>query len=62
MVGVTWEPASVEEAMEHKVKTIMPGTRLAQYVILPAFMGDVVEVDELPGSERGEAGYGSSGH
>lgn len=42
-------------------KTIMPGTRLAQYVLLPAFMGAIHEVDELPKHERGENGYGSSG-
>lgn len=42
-------------------KTIQPGTRLAQYVLMPAFMGDVNEVDELPTHERGENGYGSSG-
>jgi dUTP pyrophosphatase len=57
MVGITWLPTETISS-----KMIMPGTRLAQYVILPSFMGDVVEVDELPGSERGEAGYGSSGH
>lgn len=37
------------------------GTRLAQYVLLPAFMGGVMEVDELPEHERGMNGYGSSG-
>lgn len=42
-------------------KIIMPGTRLAQYVLIPAFMGDVNEVDELPTHERGDNGYGSSG-
>lgn len=41
--------------------TISAGTRLAQYVLLPAFMGDVLEVDELPEHERGTNGYGSSG-
>ena len=43
-------------------RIIQPGTRLAQYVLLPAFMGDVTEVDELPPHERGVNGYGSSGH
>lgn len=37
------------------------GTRLAQYVLLPAFLGSVIQRDELPAGERGEAGYGSSG-
>jgi dUTP pyrophosphatase len=42
-------------------KTVMPGTRLAQYVLLPAFMGDVEETDKLSEHERGNNGYGSSG-
>lgn len=37
------------------------GQRLGQLVILPAFGGGIVAVDELPESERGTNGYGSSG-
>lgn len=37
------------------------GTRLAQYVILPAFLGHAVETASLPGHARGENGYGSTG-
>lgn len=44
-----------------KYRYLVPGTRLAQYVLMPVFMGPVVEVDELPDHERGENGYGSSG-
>lgn len=43
------------------VRYIQPGARLAQYVLIPAFMGQVVEVQELPEHERGDNGYGSSG-
>ena len=38
------------------------GMRIAQLVILPVPHVDPVEVDELPPSERGEGGFGSSGH
>jgi dUTP pyrophosphatase len=44
----------------HETFTIEPGMRIAQLVVmrLPEF--DLVEVDELPGSERGVRGFGSS--
>ncbi|MGZ4339368.1 MAG: dUTP diphosphatase [Gaiellaceae bacterium] len=41
---------------------VEPGMRIAQLVILPVPHVDLVEVDELPASERGEDGFGSSGH
>lgn len=41
--------------------TLKAGTRLAQYILIPAFTGSVVEVDRLPEHNRGERGYGSSG-
>lgn len=40
------------------------GTRLAQYVLLPAWLGEAVNVggpSALPAHERGENGYGSTG-
>jgi dUTP pyrophosphatase len=40
---------------------VEPGMRIAQLVVLPVPELDVVEVDELPASERGVRGYGSSG-
>ena len=40
--------------------TVEPGMRIAQLVVLPVPELDVVEVDELPGSERGVRGFGSS--
>jgi dUTP pyrophosphatase len=36
------------------------GMRIAQLVIVPVPPLEVVEVDELPDSERGERGFGSS--
>jgi dUTP pyrophosphatase len=41
---------------------VEPGMRIAQLVVLPVPHVDLVEVDELPDSERGEGGFGSSGH
>jgi dUTP pyrophosphatase len=38
------------------------GMRIAQLVILPIPELDLVEVDELPESERGVRGFGSSKH
>lgn len=39
---------------------VEPGMRIAQLVILPVPEVEVVEVDELPESERGAKGFGSS--
>jgi dUTP pyrophosphatase len=41
--------------------TVEPGMRIAQLVVLPVPEIELVEVDELPASERGTAGFGSSG-
>jgi len=40
--------------------TVEPGMRIAQLVVLPVPGVELVEVDELPGSERGVRGFGSS--
>jgi dUTP diphosphatase len=40
--------------------TVEPGMRIAQLVLLQVPEVDLREVDELPGSERGERGFGSS--
>ena len=37
-----------------------PGERIAQLVVLPVPELALVEVDELPGTERGVRGFGSS--
>jgi dUTP pyrophosphatase len=42
--------------------TVEPGMRIAQLVILPIPELELVEVDELPESERGVRGFGSSKH
>jgi dUTP pyrophosphatase len=37
------------------------GDRIAQLLVLPVAMLDVIEVDELSDSNRGDLGFGSSG-
>jgi dUTP pyrophosphatase len=39
---------------------VEPGMRIAQLVVLPVAEPEPVEVDELPASERGVRGFGSS--
>ncbi|MGH3003860.1 MAG: dUTP diphosphatase [Gaiellaceae bacterium] len=39
---------------------VEPGMRIAQLVILPVPAVELIEVDELPDSERGARGFGSS--
>ena len=39
---------------------VEPGMRIAQLVVLPVPDLELVEVDELPSSERGVRGFGSS--
>lgn len=42
-------------------RCIEPGTRIAQLVIMPYYAVDLKEVNELPGTERGDGGFGSTG-
>ena len=41
---------------------VEPGMRIAQLVLVPVALAEPVEVVDLPGSERGERGFGSSAH
>ena len=41
---------------------VEPGMRIAQLVVVPVALPEPKEVSELPGSERGEKGFGSSAH
>jgi dUTP pyrophosphatase len=40
---------------------IAPGDRIAQLVLTPVLLADVVEVQELAVATRGDAGFGSTG-
>ena len=42
--------------------TVEPGMRIAQLVVLPVPAVSLLEVEELPASERGVRGFGSSAH
>jgi dUTP pyrophosphatase len=46
---------------EEQAFVVEPGMRIAQLVILQVPPVELVEVDELPASERGADGFGSSG-
>jgi dUTP pyrophosphatase len=41
---------------------VEPGMRIAQLVVVPVPHVELSEVDELPATERGTGGFGSSGH
>jgi dUTP pyrophosphatase len=41
---------------------VEPGMRIAQLVVVPLALPEPREVTELPPSERGEKGFGSSAH
>jgi dUTP pyrophosphatase len=45
----------------HEPVKIVKGDRIAQLVIVPFVEATPTEVEELPGSERGEGGFGSTG-
>lgn len=45
-----------------KAFTINPLDRIAQYVVVPVVQVQLNIVDEFEASERGEGGFGSSGH
>jgi dUTP pyrophosphatase len=41
---------------------VEPGMRIAQLVVVPLAMTEPKEVTDLPATERGERGFGSSAH
>jgi dUTP pyrophosphatase len=43
-----------------EVFVVLPGMRIAQLVVVPVPEVDLVEVEELPESERGVRGFGST--
>jgi dUTP pyrophosphatase len=66
-------PGLVDSGYRGEVKVVLlntgdepfevePGMRIAQFVVLPVAAVEPVEVAELPATERGERGHGSSGH
>ena len=45
----------------HRPYAISVGDRIAQLIIMPVIRADFIPVDRLPGSQRGEGGFGSTG-
>lgn len=44
-----------------KAQTIHYGDRIAQFMLLPWYVTNIIEVDELTETERGKGGFGSTG-
>ena len=71
-IGVLNSPGLIDSGYRGEVRVILhnhgaetfrvdPGMRIAQLVVVAVESARLVEVDELPGTERGEGGHGSSG-
>ena len=43
------------------IQTVEPGERIAQLIFLPYISVNMIEVDELEKTERGDGGFGSTG-
>ncbi|MCH5353947.1 MAG: dUTP diphosphatase [Acutalibacter sp.] len=41
--------------------TVSPGDRIAQLIVMPVCLPEVVEIEELSETERGAGGFGSTG-
>jgi len=46
---------------QHESITLLRGDRIAQLVIAPVTEAELIEVSQLPGSHRGQGGFGSTG-
>lgn len=44
-----------------RIKTISPGDRIAQLVVIPCLMENIEVVNELNDTQRGDGGFGSTG-
>ena len=73
-ISIVNAPGLIDSGYRGEIKVILvntdrsspfrvePGMRIAQLVVLPVPEIDVVESEELPQTERGVRGHGSSGH
>lgn len=46
---------------QHQPFSVAAGDRIAQMIIMPVTQATFVPVEKLPGSDRGERGFGSTG-
>lgn len=71
-IGVVNAPGLVDAGYRGEIKVLLinhgretlelrRGDRVAQLVVVPIAEQELVEVDELPPSVRGEGGFGSTG-
>ncbi len=71
-ITIVNSPGLIDSGYRGEVKVILlntgvepfavePGMRIAQLVVLPVPAVELVEADELPETERGARGHGSSG-
>lgn len=71
-ITVCNSPGTIDSDFRAEIKVILinhsdeqyqihAGDRIAQLVIAPVTMADVIEVDALSDTERGQGGFGSSG-
>jgi dUTP pyrophosphatase len=72
-IGVLNAPGLIDSGYRGEVRVVLynpgretfrvePGMRIAQLVLVAVENVRLIEVDELPESERGERGFGSSRH
>lgn len=72
-ITIVNSPGLIDSGYRGEIKVILlntgvepfavePGMRIAQLVVVPIPSVEPVETAELPGSERGARGHGSSGH
>ena len=72
-IGIVNAPGTIDSGYRGEVKVIVinhdraedfeikRGDRIAQLVIKPVALADLIEVTQLPGSHRGQGGFGSTG-
>ncbi|SJM57690.1 Deoxyuridine 5'-triphosphate nucleotidohydrolase [Agrococcus casei LMG 22410] len=72
-VTVLNTPGTIDAGYRGEVKVILanlgrepfsvePGDRIAQLVVQRVERAEFIRVEQLPGSDRGEGGFGSTGH
>lgn len=71
-ITVLNSPGTVDEGYRGEIGVVLanfgdepfhvaPGMKIAQFVVASFISAEAFEVDELPGSERGTGGFGSTG-
>jgi dUTP pyrophosphatase len=71
-LGILNSPGTIDESyrgpikviiinLSHKSVTLNAGDKIAQLVVAPVILSEVVEVETLDETERGTGGFGSTG-